>query len=72
MIDYPPERGLEDTLAEGPIAGKKLDKEKYNGLLTAFYEKRGWDSKGIPTRATMIKLGLEKEAKQRASVVKFN
>ena len=50
---------------------KKLNKEKYDNLLSYYYEKRGWDNRGIPTKATMKKLGLEKEAEALDKVVKL-
>ena len=71
-MDYPPERWFKDPLTEGPIAGKKLDKAKYDTLLGYYYEKRGWDDRGIPTKDTMKKLGLENEAKGLNKVVKLN
>ena len=69
--DYPPERWFKEPLTEGPLAGKKLDKEKYDTLLGYYYEKRGWDNRGIPTKATMKKLGLEVEAEALGKVVKL-
>jgi len=70
-MDYPPERWFKEPLTEGPIAGKKLDKEKYDTLLGYYYEKRGWDNCGIPTKATMKNLGLDKEAETLNKVVKL-
>ncbi len=68
-MDYPPERWFKEPLTEGPIAGKKLDRVKYDGLLSAYYEKRGWDERGIPTKVTMAKLGLDKEAEELNKIV---
>ncbi|MCX6648155.1 MAG: aldehyde ferredoxin oxidoreductase family protein [Candidatus Bathyarchaeota archaeon] len=70
-MDYPPERWFKEPLTEGPLAGKKLDKAKYDALLGYYYEKRGWDNRGIPTKATMNKLGLGKEAEALNKVVKL-
>jgi aldehyde:ferredoxin oxidoreductase len=61
-MDYPPERWFKEPLKEGPIAGSHLDKAKYDGLLQVYYDKRGWDDRGIPTKATLEKLGLAEEA----------
>jgi len=69
--DYPPERWFKEPLTEGPLAGKKLDKEKYDTLLGYYYDKRGWDNRGIPTKATMKKLGLEVEAEALGKVIKL-
>ena len=71
QMDYPPERWFKEPLTEGPLAGKKLNKDKYDTLLGYYYKKRGWDDRGIPTKATLNKLGLEKEAKEFAKVVKL-
>ncbi len=71
-VDYPPERWFKEPLTEGALAGKRLFKEKYDGLLQTYYDKRGWDDRGIPTRATMERLGLKEEAAQLAKYVKLN
>jgi aldehyde:ferredoxin oxidoreductase len=57
-MDYPPERWFNEPLTEGPFKGAKLDKAKYDALLNSYYEKRGWDKWGIPTKTTLEKLGL--------------
>jgi len=68
-MDYPPERWFKHPLTEGALAGKHLDKEKYDKLLGFYYDKRGWDDRGIPTKATLKKLGLTKESEQLAKFV---
>ncbi|MBM3311936.1 MAG: aldehyde ferredoxin oxidoreductase family protein [Candidatus Aminicenantes bacterium] len=62
--DYPPAVWFDPTNADpdGPIAGRVLEKDKYDGLLQHYYDQRGYDRRGIPTRATLARLGLEKEA----------
>ncbi|MBM3291999.1 aldehyde ferredoxin oxidoreductase family protein [Candidatus Bathyarchaeota archaeon] len=60
-MDYPPTRWFKEPLTKGPLTGKHLDLNKYDNLLTEYYTKRGWNNKGVPTKETMIKLGLEKE-----------
>jgi aldehyde:ferredoxin oxidoreductase len=45
---------------------------KYDKLLGYYYEKRGWDDRGIPTNDTMKKLGLDEEAKELDELVKLN
>jgi len=32
----------------GPNAGKVVDKEHFQRLLSLYYQKRGWDEDGIP------------------------
>jgi aldehyde:ferredoxin oxidoreductase len=62
--DYPPKVWFDPSNAdeEGPIAGKVLEWDKYEKMLDSFYEIRGWDGRGIPTRKTALGLGLDKEA----------
>jgi aldehyde:ferredoxin oxidoreductase len=43
------------------VRGSKIDRGKYNAMLDEYYEMHGWDSNGIPTKATLKKLGLDKE-----------
>jgi aldehyde:ferredoxin oxidoreductase len=63
-FDYPPGIWFEPSNAdtEGPIAGKFLERDKYDGLLQHFYDQRQWDRRGIPTRRLIQTLGLEAEA----------
>jgi len=70
-MDYPPARWFKHPLPKGPLKGARLDEGKYDALLQIYYDKRGWDRRGIPTRATMRRLGLEKEAAQLAKRVKL-
>ena len=62
--DYPPAVWFDPANAdtEGPIAGKVLELDKYDGLLQHYYDQRGYDRRGIPTKATLAKLGLLEEA----------
>jgi aldehyde:ferredoxin oxidoreductase len=62
--DYPPAVWFDPANAdtEGPIAGKILELDKYDGLLQHYYDQRGYDRRGIPTKATLAKLGLTAEA----------
>ena len=57
--DYPPARFFEETVPAGPRKGAILDRQKYDGLLTKYYEHRGWTNEGIPTEETLKELGLE-------------
>jgi len=58
-LDMPPERWFKEPLSKGPLSGMKLDYDKFVAMLKTYYEKRGWDSRGIPTKSTLRKLGLE-------------
>jgi aldehyde:ferredoxin oxidoreductase len=63
--DYPPAAWFDPANAdtEGPVAGRVLEYEKYDGLLQHYYDIRGYDARGIPTRATLQALGLAVEAR---------
>jgi len=57
--DYPPPRTFNEPVPKGPFKGKKLDKDKYEQILSFYYELRGWTEAGIPKRETLLRLGLE-------------
>jgi aldehyde:ferredoxin oxidoreductase len=63
-LDYPPAVWFDpaNVDTEGPIAGKHLEYDKYDGLLQHYYDIRGYDNRGIPTTATLERLGLSAEA----------
>ena len=62
--DYPPPAWFDPANAdtEGPIAGRILEYAKYDELLQHYYDIRGYDHRGIPTRETLERLGLGAEA----------
>jgi aldehyde:ferredoxin oxidoreductase len=70
-MDYPPKRWFDEPTTQGSLAGSSLDREKYDGLLQAYYDKRGWDDRGIPTEATMKRLALSSEAAELAKHVEL-
>ena len=47
-----------EPLPTGPVAGAKVDKATETQALQDAYQARGWDEKGIPTAATLDRLGL--------------
>ena len=63
--DYPPAVWFDPANADtdGPIAGKVLERDKYDSLLQHYYDQRGYDNRGIPTKATLAKLGIEAEGR---------
>ena len=63
--DYPPAVWFDPTNVdtEGPIAGKHLEFDKYDGLLQHYYDIRGYDKRGIPTKATLARLGTVAEGR---------
>ena len=47
--DYPPARTFQDPVPSGPTKGSVVSRDEYEKILDVYYEKRGWDSDGIPT-----------------------
>jgi aldehyde:ferredoxin oxidoreductase len=70
-LDVPPMRWFKEPLAAGSMSGSKLDLEKYNAMLDAYYQKRGWDKRGVPLRVTLEKIGLTDVAEQLDKFVKL-
>jgi len=70
-LDIPPLRWFREPLSEGALKGKTLDLKKYTEMLTTYYEKRGWDMRGVPRQSTMEQLGLVEEAKELGTHVKL-
>ncbi len=72
-MDYPPAAWFDpaNADADGPIAGRVLDLDKYDALLDHYYELRGWDGRGMPTRGTAAALGLEEEARRAEAFAKL-
>lgn len=58
-MDIPPARWFKEPLTKGPIAGAKLDYDKYLWMLKIYYQKRGWDERGVPRVTTLRKLKLD-------------
>ncbi len=71
--DYPPAIWFnpENADKEGPIAGNILEIDKYDQLLQHYYDIRGWDRRGIPTRRTAVQLGLSDEFEELAKIIKL-
>ena len=53
--DSLPKRILQEGHREGPSKGVTVDLDT---MLDDYYEARGWDSKGVPTREKLEQLGL--------------
>lgn len=56
--DYLPRRIMEEPLPEGPAKGSVLTREMYDVMLDEYYQLRGWDRDGAPTRETLEKYGV--------------
>jgi aldehyde:ferredoxin oxidoreductase len=63
-LDYPPDVWFDpaNVDTEGPIAGRHLEYDKYDQLLQHYYDIRGYDRRGLPTKATLARLDLGAEA----------
>jgi len=70
-MDMVPDRWFTEPLTKGPLKGTKLDKAKYENMLQFYYKKRGWDNRGIPTKATFAKLGLPDVAEELGKYVQL-
>src|SRR5512139_641941 len=62
--DYPPDRWFEEPLSQGKMEGVKLDRQQFDQMLSWYYELRGWDQNGIPTKETLDHLGLKEVSKE--------
>jgi len=56
--DMPPARVWKEPVVSGPTEGKLIAREDVDRLLDMYYEQRGWDSNGIPTKEKLEELGL--------------
>lgn len=71
-MDVPPARWFDEPVREGPFKGTSLDREKYDRMLQSYYNKRGWDRRGVPTKGTLVKLGLGDVAKELGRYVELS
>lgn len=56
--DTLPSRYFDEPIQGGPAEGEVIDRSKYNEMLEEYYRLHGWDADGVPTEATLKKLGL--------------
>jgi aldehyde:ferredoxin oxidoreductase len=56
--DALPPRVLEESLGDGPAAGRRLTQEGLDQMLDEYYAARGWDSQGIPLPETCERYGI--------------
>ncbi len=71
-LDHPPLMWFKDPIPEGQHAGKILDLQKYEELLSAYYELRGWDERGIPKKSALEKLDLTEVSKELSKFIKIS
>jgi len=59
--DYPPDRFMKEAIKTGPFKGEKLDKDKWDEMLTEYYVLHGWDPEtGYPREQTLKGLELQR------------
>ena len=63
-LDSLPARWFDEPITKGPFKGAALDRERYDAMLRLYYQKRGWDQRGIPKKKTLAKLGLRDVAQK--------
>lgn len=71
-MDGLPARWFDEPVKEGPFKGTSLNREKYDRMLQVYYNKRGWDNRGIPTKGTLVNLGLGDVAQELGRYVKLS
>jgi aldehyde:ferredoxin oxidoreductase len=70
--DMPAPRDLSEPIPTGPLAGWKMDEQKYNKMLDDYYDLHGWDREtSYPKRRTLVDLGLESVAEDLAKIGKL-
>jgi aldehyde:ferredoxin oxidoreductase len=56
--DVLPHRVMTEPIPDGPAAGSHCPKEELDRMLDRYYELRGWDGNGVPTKERLSRLGL--------------
>jgi aldehyde:ferredoxin oxidoreductase len=57
--DVLPEKIMNQPLEKGPHAGNVFKKEDFETSKKRYYQLRGWDEKGVPSRQKLKQLGLD-------------
>jgi aldehyde:ferredoxin oxidoreductase len=52
-------RIIKQALQKGPHDGKVFDRASLEKMKSAYYQIRGWDENGVPTKEKLVQLGLE-------------
>jgi len=59
--DMPPMRLFDKPVTDGKFRGEVLNQTSFNQMLSEYYALRGYDSEGVPTEDTFVKLGLQRD-----------
>lgn len=57
--DILPGRFFKEPLKRGRAAGQVLNPEKFQEMLSDYYQVRGWDDDGLPTESKLAELGIQ-------------
>jgi len=66
--DRLPDRVFDDEVLYGPTEGETLSRREFEEELDRYYDVRGWDEEGIPTKNTLKRLDLPEVAEELGSV----
>ena len=70
--DLPTLRDMCEPIPTGPLAGWKMDMDKFNKMLDEYYDLHGWDRKtSFPLRKTLVDLDLQSIAKDLEKIGKL-
>ena len=59
--DALPGRFFKESLPRGRSAGRVLEPDKFQRMLSDYYQARGWDENGVPTSEKLRELGIQGE-----------
>ena len=48
-----------EPMPEGPLAGKKIDRDEFRRAIQLYYQMMGWDEEGRPSKTKLIELSLD-------------
>lgn len=57
--DTLPDRFFDEPIDFGMHEGVKLDREAFRACVRTYYAMMGWDAEGVPTKETILDLGLD-------------
>jgi len=70
--DLPTLRDMCEPIPTGPLAGWKMDMDKFDKMLDEYYDLHGWDRKtSFPLRKTLVDLDLQSIAKDLEKIGKL-
>jgi aldehyde:ferredoxin oxidoreductase len=54
-----PDKFYDEEIPDGPAKGARLSRETISRVMGEYYQLRGWDQNGVPTREKLAQLGLD-------------